>query len=106
MSEIAEVHVGDIGTAFIGTILEDSVVVDISAAPSMKVIFRKPTGEVVENVGEHTTDGTDGKMQFVTTVSGDLDVSGLWSWQLWWDTITGDEWHTDTLSFRVYPNLN
>jgi hypothetical protein len=37
----SEIHVNDVGTRFLATIKDDGVVVDISAASSITMVFKK-----------------------------------------------------------------
>lgn len=75
-----QIRVGDIGTKLELEILEDAVVVDISGAvdPGTKVIhIQKPDGTVISQNAVFTTDGTDGKMYYVTQAN-DLDLEGTY----------------------------
>jgi len=66
---------GDIGTVLTFTVKEDNAVVDISSATVKNIVKVSPGG------GENTialgfsTDGTDGKLTYVT-VAGDFRHSG------------------------------
>lgn len=100
----ATIHVDDIGTVFKATIKdEDGVVVDVSAASTMELVYRKPDGTAVVQTAVHTTDGTDGVIQY-TTVDGDMDTEGEWRVQ-GFVVIATSEFHSDVHRFRVYPNL-
>jgi hypothetical protein len=80
-----EPRVGDVGTAFILQIRERLIVdgeivdsvSDISTGTDFAILFRKPSGEVMEKVADLYTDGTDGKIIYITGV-GDLDEVGEW----------------------------
>ncbi|RLC88902.1 MAG: hypothetical protein DRJ03_01285 [Chloroflexi bacterium] len=67
-----KVYVGDVGTDII---LDTGV--DLSAATTLKIKYKKPGGEIEEWDGtlEDTT-----KIKY-TTVTDDLDTAGLWSFQ-------------------------
>lgn len=98
------VRVGDVGTAFRATVKDqDESVVDLSAATLLELIFRKPSQEVVTKTASLYTDGSDGKMQYVT-VTGDLDLPGLWRVQAR-VTVGGASWSTSIETFRVHKNL-
>lgn len=100
----ATIHVDDIGTVFKATILdEDSVVVDVSGATTMELVFRKPDGTAVVQTAVHTTDGEDGVIQY-TTIADDIDSDGEWRVQ-GYVKISTSEFHSDVHRFRVYPNL-
>jgi hypothetical protein len=73
-------NLGDIGTIFRKTIKDqDGVVVNISTATTKELIFTKPDGTQLTKTAVYTTDGTDGKIQYVA-VAGDLDLEGKWGY--------------------------
>lgn len=99
-----EIHKGDIGTILEATIKDqDSAVVDISAASTKTIKLMKPDGTVESKVGAFVTDGTDGKMKYVT-ISGDLDTVGSWRIQ-GYVVLSSGEWHSDKDEFTVHSNL-
>lgn len=104
---IREVHLDDIGTVFIITINECtngvSTVLDISAASTMELSFKKPSGVVDIHSAVFVTDGTDGQISY-TIQSGDLDEVGEWKIQARL-VFAGGTWRSDVGSFRVYSNL-
>jgi len=53
---------------------------DISTATGWAIILVKPDGTEVEKVAAFLTDGTDGIIAY-TTISGDIDQLGLWSYR-------------------------
>lgn len=100
----ATVHVDDIGTVFKATIKdEDGVVVDVSGASTMGLVFNQPDGTPVYKTAVHATDGTDGVIQY-TTVAGDIDQAGNWRVQ-GYVAIATSEFHSDVHAFRVHSNL-
>ena len=98
-----EIHKSDVGTIFRATIQDSTFTVDVSAAGTKQLKFRKPSGTVVTQTAAFTTDGTDGRIQY-TTVSGDLDSTGQWSWQAYVALAAGT-WHSSVSYFDVHPNL-
>ena len=96
-------HMGDVGTVFEQTIVDqDGQVVDISAATVMEITFQRPDGASFTRAAERSTDGTDGKMRYVTAAE-DLDAFGTW----WWQgrvVLTTGQWHTDVHEFEVEAN--
>lgn len=97
------VHQSDVGTVFELTIVDqDSAVVDISTA-TRQILFEKPSGATLTKTAALVTDGTDGKMKYVT-IAGDLTPAGFWFVQ-GVVTIGLNTWHTDALAFTVLPNL-
>ena len=101
-----EVHSADIGTVFEATLRDfpSNAVVNLSGASVMQLIFKKPSTAVLTKTAVHTTDGTDGKIRYLS-VAGDLNELGVWEVQGYVETAAG-KWHSDVLRFRVYPNLN
>ncbi len=101
---INEIRENDVGTVFEREIKDGATVIDISSASSMQIIFQKPDdGAFITKTAVFTSDGTDGKLRYVT-VSNDLDEIGVWQWQAK-IVITGGEWKTDILDFQVHENL-
>lgn len=100
----AEIHVGDVGTAFLATVKDqDSAVVDISTATTKQLIFKKPGGTVVARAATFVTTGADGQMQYVS-VADDLDQPGNWQVE-GYVVLPAGSWHTDVHRFTVKPNL-
>jgi len=101
---MVEIHVGDIGTKFIITILDEDKPVDISAAALKEIIFQKPDNTNMTKTASLQTDGTDGKMFWMTTLITDLDQEGQWKIQ-GKISIGGGTWKTQVGVFRVYGNI-
>jgi hypothetical protein len=100
----AEIHVGDVGTVFEGLVRDElGAVVDLSSASAKEMVFRKPSGKVLEVDAGLLTDGQDGVMTYAS-VEEDLDESGDWQVQ---GFVTIGTWtgHTDVHEFRVHRNL-
>ena len=108
MAYIEEAHVNDIGTIFSVTVYDTgstgtTSVLDVSGATTKQIIFKKPTGTTLTKAAVFTTDGTDGKIQYVT-VSDDLDSTGTWQLQAYIVASDGS-WKSDVGTFKVYENL-
>lgn len=75
-------RLNDIGTVFRMTITKesDASALDISAATTRQIYFKKPSGEVDTRTATLSGSGTDGRMQYAT-VDGDLDEVGQWEIQ-------------------------
>ena len=99
-----EIHKGDIGTQFTVTVQDGTTVVDISTASTKQLHFKKPGGTILTKSTSFVTDGTDGKMQYVS-VDGDLSDDGVWKMQ-GKVIIVGNTFSTDITSFKVYRNLS
>lgn len=77
----APIPLGNVGVAIIARVVdENGVVRDISTATSLKMRLRKPGGPTVTKDAAFTTNGADGRLQYITQY-GDLDASGLWQFQ-------------------------
>ncbi len=98
-------HVGDVGTAFQATVYDRGAVVDLSGYSTLEIIFRAPDGTVTTQTATLVTNGTDGKMQYVTQAVDDLDQAGPWRAQGYIAKADG-AWHTSTLAFTVEDNLD
>lgn len=99
-----EIHINDIGTVFELTVKDSAnAIVDLSTATVLNITFKKSDDTIVTKTASLVTDGTDGKMQYIT-VAGDLDLVGLWKIQ---GDITSPSWTgtTNIDTFTVYPNL-
>lgn len=103
MAVLDEVHNGDIGTVFEATITDAGVVVDISSATTKDLNFLKPSAATLNKAAVFTTDGTDGKIRYVT-LSGDLDEDGKWSIQ-GHVVFGGGSWKTNVVEFNVFGNV-
>lgn len=101
-------QVGDVGTKFLVTILEDDdagnpQAVDVSGATLKTVTLKPPSGAVITRNASFETDGTDGKI-FILSQSGDLSVAGAWEVQ-GRVTLAAGDWRSEVGSFAVKANL-
>jgi hypothetical protein len=99
----SEIHVGDVGTQLIATVKNGTSVVDISSASSLVIILKKPDGESYEKTALLYSDGTDGKMHYVS-VFGDFNAAGKYKIQ-GRVSIDGATYSSSVESFTVYCNL-
>ena len=107
-SIIEEIHLDDIGTVIEVTITDKNsdgtaTVLDISSATVTELIFKKPSGTVVTQTAGFTTDGTDGKIQYIT-IAADIDEFGTWHLQARIVMPSGT-WKSDVGHFVVASNL-
>lgn len=100
---VNENHLGDIGTVFLATIKDGTVVVDVSTATTQELLFKPPNGAVKTRVTVFDDDGVDGKIKYIT-VADDLDEVGVWKIQAHIILPSG-EWNSDIGSFEVFSNL-
>ena len=99
----SQIHVGDIGTTLIGTVLDDGAVVDISSAASMQMIIKRPDQTTMTKTASNYTDGTDGKMKYVT-VTDDIDQVG--NWKIQGKVVIGSATYYSSVStFKVHCNI-
>lgn len=80
------IQAGDVGIVIERTIMERSATgvwaaKDVSAASAVVLRVRTPSGTLKNFDAEFTTDGTDGKVRYVTDSSSDLDEAGHWQAQ-------------------------
>jgi len=55
---------------------------DISGQTALKIFAKAPVSRTVQTwTASLTSDGTDGKMEYVTTATSDLNESGVWKIQ-------------------------
>lgn len=101
--ELAEVHIGDVGTLFRLTFTDDGTAINISGATTKEIIFKKPDGTTITKDGNYSTDGLDGKL-WCQLDEGEIDQAGVWRIQGHIKTAQG-EWHSSAPEFRVHENL-
>ena len=75
-----EIHLNDVGTKFLVTIKDGSSAVNISSASTKEIIIQKPSGTKITATATFDSDGTDGKIYYVT-VADDLDEAGSYKLQ-------------------------
>ena len=99
----SQIHKDAVGTKLLVTVTDDGSAVDISAASSLVIFIKKPDGTVLDRTGVLNTDGTDGKMYYLTVV-GDLDVAGNYKIQ-GKVVISAGTFYTSISNFKVHCNL-
>lgn len=99
----SEIHEGDIGTKLLITVTDDGSIVDISGATTKDIFIKKPNGAILSRTGVLETDGTDGKMYYIT-IAGDLDVAGNYKIQ-GRVVLPAGSFYTSTATFKVHCNL-
>lgn len=106
MHNTETIRLYDQGVALRITVLnEDSNLAEnISSATTKTITFRKPLGTTTVKSGAFSTDGTDGRVQYVTE-SGFIDEVGLWKMQVYVDMGAG-KFHSTQGMFFVEPDLN
>lgn len=99
------IHIGDVGTVIRLTVIEDDgkTPVNVSEATVKKFYFRKPNGVKFNKPAEFDSDGTDGKLKYVT-LENDIDVTGRWEVQARIEIGTAKYYSIKT-TFIVHENL-
>ena len=99
-----QIHTDDWGTMFEVTVVDqDGDVADISGATAKVFRFKDPSGNTVDKGADFVTDGSDGKIKYVTQ-DGDIDEVGDWKLQAI-VTLPSGEWFSEILAFPVLQNL-
>jgi hypothetical protein len=79
---MAHLQVGNIGSKLRATCYDQAqAVVDISAATSMVLYLKNPSGKLKAFTASLDTNGTDGRLQYTTTAATDLNEHGKWKAQ-------------------------
>jgi hypothetical protein len=104
MSCESQLHVGDKNFTFAVTITEDCQPIDISSATDIDIIFSKPDGTSVIKSAVFVTDGTDGKIKYIT-IDNDIDQAGVWKIQAVVTLGTGSLYHSAVKTFKVFCNI-
>ena len=99
----AEIHKYDEGTALTIQIKDCEGIVDLATATVMQIIFKKPNNTSSTVTATLVTDGSDGKIRYITQ-EDDLNVVGMWLYEAYIE-LGGGKWHSDVGSFRVYENI-
>ncbi len=97
-----------VGAVIEVTILEDTAALDVSTVTVKQLVFRKPGGTVVTKTASFSSDGTDGKLKYVTE-SGFLDEkSGGQNWKVQAAVTfpgSGFSGRSEVVEFQVKGNL-
>lgn len=102
---MSEIHVGDVGVSFEYTITQDDgVVLDLSDASLIQLIFYRPNIEPLIVTPFLVTDGTDGRIQYLSE-AGDINVRGLWQVQVYVEIGSG-AFYSKIEDFTVYRNIS
>lgn len=99
----SEIHVNDIGTRFLFTVKDNGDIVNVSGAPLITIIFKKPSDSIIYRSGLIYSNGTDGQIYY-DTVSGDLDEAGYYKLQ-GRIGLTSGTYYTDIHTFQVHCNI-
>lgn len=102
---MTDMQVADVGTILVVTVndAETETAKDISSATVKEFHFLKPDGNVIEREAIFITNGSDGKLRYVSTAD-DFDVEGIYRWQIYLE-MPGWTGHSNVDSLKVLKNL-
>ena len=99
------IHVGDIGTIFQVTVLNYAGgALSLVGATSTVFLLQHSSGTTISRVATFITDGSDGGLQWATTLATDLAQAGVWQIQAVVH-IPGGTFSSTTGGFTVLANL-
>ena len=102
-----QVHIGNVGTIFQTTILDQNgVAVDVSAASVLTLRFRLRSvpATVYAQTAALVGTGTDGKIKYTTVAATFLHTAGDWDVQSYIKIGTTEFW-SDIHPFTVFANI-
>ncbi len=110
---INDVHVGDVGTEFVGEVQDRGVAFNPTGATKAQLVFKTPAGVVLTRDGTVTTTGAGASQKWFlsyTVVQADLDAGlhatrGTYYWQGYFEFSGGEKFHTAINSYLVDANL-
>lgn len=100
---MATVYVGDVGTVFRMTVIEDDVALDISSATVTQFKFKPPEGATKVVDADFYTDGTDGILQY-STEADLIDEAGRWILQVYLEMPVW-KGHSTQFKFKVSEHI-
>jgi hypothetical protein len=102
--ETSDIQKDAIGAIIELTIQQKGSIINISSASATKqIILKKPDNTKLTKTASFTTDGTDGKLQYIT-IAGDIDQIGDWQAQAY-IVMVGFIGYTSPITFTVNDNL-
>ena len=103
-STLSRINLGEVGTTFRISLVDDSgEVIDVSTASPIKIFFKKPHGTKIAKEASFYTDGSDGIIQYESQI-GDIDFAGQWFMQGYVE-IEGDKFFSEISAFWVDNTL-
>ena len=101
-----DLHLLDEGTVLRFTIKEGSAALDVSSATVLTLKLKRKDKTIQEHDMVFTTDGTDGKVEYVT-LTGDIPAGnkGKWQAQVYLE-MPGGKWHTSKVDVEVDDNVD
>lgn len=101
MTTSTVIHLGDVGTVFELTIVENdgTTPINVAAATVKKIYFMDAAGAKKNAAASFTTDGKDGKIKY-TSAAGFIDTTGMWSMQGYVEIGTA-KYYSEKTGFKV-----
>lgn len=100
---MSQLRIGDFGTVFEVTVLEDGLPVNLAGAEYLGLAFGRPRGKPFLREAKLQSNGEDGKLQY-TLKQGDLRIAGTWRLQVILELPEGT-WRSTIMTFQVARNL-
>lgn len=98
-------RVTNIGVKFLATIKDqDCVAINISTASLKRLYFKAPDDTIKYFSANFESDGSDGKIYYITNSTGDLHVAGSWKIQAYVEIGTA-KLYSNIETFMVEDNL-
>lgn len=98
------VRVGDVGTVLEIVVFDENGPVNLQFSNTKEILFQKPTLGFITRPAQFVTDGTDGRI-FYVTVPGDLDEAGEWKMQGRVEVPGVGIFKTEICTFFVEPGI-
>ena len=102
------IYANDIGARIVVTVLKrDGSAYDLSSASAVTLKATNPSGVTKNFTASYATapfgngTGTDGKMEYQTTATSDLNEAGRWTIQLFVNFSASDQRHTQPSVIHV-----
>lgn len=100
------IQLGTIGLKITVTVQENTVAKDISTALNIVMRLRSDESNTYkEFTPSFETDGTDGQVSYTTVAADNIDVSGLWSVQIYYEMGAFKGFTEPVPAFMVLENL-
>jgi hypothetical protein len=102
---MADIFVGDIGTSFSVTIKDKATsnIIPLQNATIKTFTLQRPNGSKVSRDALFATNGTDGKLKFIT-IDGDITLPGSYRLQAYVELPDG-HWYTSIVNITAEPHL-
>ncbi len=101
-----KIQFSSIGVKITVTVQENDVAKDISTAENIVMRLRSDEANTYkEFTPTFETDGTDGQISYITEATDDINVTGLWSVQIYYELGAFKGFTEPVQAFMVLENL-